>query len=137
MATDVVGLRGDVLGLRRDAVGLREVLFQSITAMAPAAAIAASIPSGAAFAGGSLPLAVLVALVACLFTASCIAELARHMPAAGSVATYSARGLHPAVGFLVGRGYVFVEALVPPLLLLHKGVRSIEGLGQAVKALGS
>ena len=50
--------------LLRDAVGLREVLFQSITAMAPAAAIAASIPSGAAFAGGSLPLSVLVALVA-------------------------------------------------------------------------
>ena len=42
--------------LRRDAVGLREVLFQSVTAMAPGAAIAASIPAGAAFAGGALPL---------------------------------------------------------------------------------
>ncbi|MEU2624228.1 APC family permease [Streptomyces sp. NPDC007157] len=108
-------------GLRRDAVGLREVLFQSVTAMAPAAAVAASIPSGAAFAGGSLPLAVVIALVACLFTASCVAELARELPAAGSVATYAARGLHPAVGFLVGWGYVFVEALVPPLLLLQLG----------------
>ncbi|MGW3265333.1 APC family permease [Streptomyces sp. NPDC001056] len=107
--------------LRPDAIGLREVLFQSITAMAPAAAVAASIPSGAAFAGGSLPLAVLVALVACLFTASCVAELARELPAAGSVATYAARGLHPAVGFLVGWGYVFVEMLVPPLLLLQLG----------------
>ncbi|OIJ68621.1 APC family permease [Streptomyces mangrovisoli] len=108
-------------GLRRDAIGLREVLFQSITAMAPAAAVAASIPSGAAFAGGSLPLSVLVALVACLFTATCVAELARELPAAGSVATYAAQGLHPAVGFLVGWGYVFVEALVPPLLLLQLG----------------
>ncbi|WP_430382284.1 APC family permease [Streptomyces sp. P10-4] len=108
-------------GLRRDAIGLREVLFQSITAMAPAAAVAASIPSGAAFAGGSLPLAVLIALVACLFTASCVAELARELPAAGSVATYAARGLHPAVGFLVGWAYVFVEMLVPPLLLLQLG----------------
>ncbi|UFR05979.1 APC family permease [Streptomyces sp. Go40/10] len=107
--------------LRRDAIGLREVLFQSVTAMAPAAAVAASIPSGAAFAGGSLPLAVLVALVACLFTASCVAELARELPAAGSVATYAARGLHPAVGFLVGWAYVFVEMLVPPLLLLQLG----------------
>ncbi|WP_406386001.1 hypothetical protein [Streptomyces sp. NBC_01618] len=104
-------------GLLRDAIGLREVLFQSITAMAPAAAIAASIPSGAAFAGDSLPLSVVVALVACLFTASCVAELARHLPAAGSVATYSAQGLHPTIGFLVGWGYVFVEALVPALLL--------------------
>ncbi|MEU0251607.1 APC family permease [Streptomyces sp. NPDC006184] len=115
-------MHGEPTGtLRRDAIGLREVLFQSVTAMAPAAAVAASIPSGAAFAGGSLPLAVLVALVACLFTASCVAELARELPAAGSVATYAARGLHPAVGFLVGWAYVFVEMLVPPLLLLQLG----------------
>ncbi|WP_199573041.1 APC family permease [Streptomyces murinus] len=115
-------MRGESTGaLRRDAIGLREVLFQSVTAMAPAAAVAASIPAGAAFAGGSLPLAVVIALVACLFTASCVAELARELPAAGSVATYAARGLHPAVGFLVGWGYVFVEMLVPPLLLLQLG----------------
>ncbi|MFG2792835.1 APC family permease [Streptomyces sp. NPDC048419] len=119
-----------VVGLRRDAIGLREVLFQSITAMAPAAAVAASIPSGAAFAGGSLPLAVLIALVACLFTASCVAELARELPAAGSVSTYAARGLHPAVGFLVGWGYVFVEALVPPLLLLQLGFTTAGTLHQ-------
>ncbi|MFF4800494.1 APC family permease [Streptomyces sp. NPDC001351] len=126
-------MSGDVAvdaGLRRDAIGLREVLFQSITAMAPAAAVAASIPSGAAFAGGSLPLAVLIALVACLFTASCVAELARELPAAGSVSTYAARGLHPAVGFLVGWGYVFVEALVPPLLLLQLGFTTAGTLHQ-------
>ncbi|MFJ8531773.1 APC family permease [Streptomyces sp. NPDC093591] len=117
-------------GLRRDAIGLREVLFQSITAMAPAAAVAASIPAGAAFAGGSLPLSVLIALVACLFTASCVAELARELPAAGSVSTYVAQGLHPAVGFLVGWGYVFVEALVPPLLLLQLGFTTAGTLHQ-------
>lgn len=117
-------------GLRRDAIGLREVLFQSITAMAPAAAVAASIPSGAAFAGGSLPLSVLIALVACLFTASSVAELARHLPAAGSVATYAAQGLHPAIGFLVGWGYVFVEALIPPLLLLQLGFTTAGTLHQ-------
>src|SRR5882757_1555704 len=108
-------------GLRRGAIGLREVLFQSITAMAPGAAIAASIPSGAGFAGGALPLAVIVAMVACLFAALSIAELARHLPAAGSVATYSSRGLHPVVGFLVAWGYVFVQSLVPTLLLLQLG----------------
>jgi amino acid transporter len=87
-------------GLLRGAIGLREVLFQSITAMAPGAAIAASIPAGAAFAGGALPLSVLVALVACLFTALSIGELARHLPSSGSVATYTSQGLHPTVGFL-------------------------------------
>ena len=53
---------GTAPGLRRDAIGLREVLFQSITDMAPGAAIAASIPAGAALAGGSLPLSVIFAL---------------------------------------------------------------------------
>src|ERR1700742_1088874 len=86
--------------LRRDAIGLREVLFQSITDMAPGAAIAASIPAGAALAGGSLPLCVVFALGACLFCAVSIAELAKHLPAAGSLATYAARGLHPSLGFL-------------------------------------
>jgi amino acid transporter len=104
-------------GLRRDAVGGAQVLFQSVTAMAPAAAVVASIPGGAAFAGGSLPLAVLLALAASLLTASCLGELARRLPAAGSVATYAARGLHPAAGFLVAWGYVFAEALVAPLVL--------------------
>src|SRR6202046_2696907 len=85
-------------GLRRDAIGLREVLFQSITDMAPGAAIAASIPAGAAFAGGSPPLSVVVALIACLLCASCIGLLASRLPAAGSLATYAARGLHPAAG---------------------------------------
>jgi len=107
--------------LARDAVGLREVLFQSITAMAPGAAIAASIPSGAAFAGGALPLSVLLAMAACLLAANSIAELARHLPAAASVGAYAGRGLHPAAGFIVGWMYVFVQALVPTLLLLQLG----------------
>jgi amino acid transporter len=108
-------------GLRRDAIGLREVLFQSITDMAPGAAIAASIPAGAALAGGSLPLSVVFALIACLLCAWCIGLLAREMPAAGSLATYAARGLHPSVGFLVAWGYVLVGWLIPPLVLLQLG----------------
>ncbi|MGH3171297.1 MAG: APC family permease, partial [Trebonia sp.] len=108
-------------GLRRDAIGLREVLFQSITDMAPGAAIAASIPAGAAYAGGSLPLAVVFALVACLLSASSIGLLAREMPAAGSLATYAARGIHPIAGFLTAWGYVLVAVLIPPLVLLQLG----------------
>jgi len=109
------------VGLRRNAIGLREVLFQSITDMAPGAAIAASIPAGVAFAGGSLPLAVVFALVACLFCAWSIGLLAREMPSAGSLATYAARGIHPSVGFLVAWAYVLVGWLIPPLVLLQLG----------------
>ncbi|MGE5131655.1 MAG: APC family permease [Gemmatimonadota bacterium] len=115
-------------GLRRNAIGLREVLFQSITDMAPGAAIAASIPAGVAFAGGSLPLAVVVALVASLFTAWTISQLAKEIPAAGSMATYAARGLHPAAGFLVAWAYVMVGWLVAPLVLLQLGFTTAETL---------
>jgi amino acid transporter len=108
-------------GLRRDAVGLREVLFQSITDMAPGAAIAASIPAGVLFAGGALPLAVVFALIACLFSAWSIGQLARELPSSGSMATYAARGLHPAVGFLAAWGYTMVGWLIPPLVLLQLG----------------
>jgi amino acid transporter len=79
-------------GLARSAIGLREVLFQSITHMAPAAAVAFSIIVGAPFAGGALPLGVLPALVACLFVASSIGQLAKHLPSAGGFATYTSRG---------------------------------------------
>ena len=108
-------------GLRRDAIGLREVLFQSITDMAPGAAIAASIPAGVAFAGGALPLAVVFALIACLFSAWSIGQLARELPSSGSMATYAARGLHPSLGFLAAWAYAMVGWLIPPLVLLQLG----------------
>lgn len=107
--------------LANNAVGLREVLFQSITHMAPGAAVAFSIIVGAGFAGGALPLSVLFALVGCLFVAVSIGQLAKHLPSAAGFATYAARGLHPGVGFLVAWGYALAEALVAPLLYLIFG----------------
>jgi hypothetical protein len=44
------------ISLARGAIGLREVLFQSVTSMAPAGAVALSIAAGATYAGGALPL---------------------------------------------------------------------------------
>jgi amino acid transporter len=60
----------------------------------------------------ALPLGVLLALVACLFVASSIGQLAKHLPSAGGFATYTSRGLHPAVGFLVVWLYALAEANV-------------------------
>jgi amino acid transporter len=110
-----------VTKLEGNAIGLREVVFQSICSMAPGAAIAASIPFGSPLAGGALPLAVLFAFIGILFTASSIGQLAKHIPAAGSVATYSAIGLRPWVGYLVGWAYAAVEVLIVPLVMLQLG----------------
>ena len=124
---------GPVAQLERNAVGLIDVLFQSITSMAPGAAIAASIPLGAAFAGGALPLSVLIAWIGFLFTAVSVGQLAKHIPAAGSVATYNAVGLAPWVGFLVGWAYAAVEVLIVPLVMLQLGY-SVAGEWNAEQA---
>jgi amino acid transporter len=54
------------------------------------------------------------------------------MPAAGSVATYAARGLHPSIGFLVAWGYVLVGFLIPPLVLLQLGFTTAATLNAEV-----
>jgi amino acid transporter len=121
--TDMSAARtsGAPAGLARGAIGLREVLFQSVTSMAPAGAVALSIAAGATYAGGALPLAVLLALVACLLVASSIGQLAKHLPSAGSIYTYPAEAIHPALGFLVGWGYALVEALLGPITMILVG----------------
>jgi len=108
-------------GLARGAIGLREVLFQSVTSMAPAGAVALSIAAGATYAGGALPLTVLLALIACLLVATSIGQLAKHLPSAGSIYTYPAEAIHPALGFLVGWGYALVEALLGPITMVLCG----------------
>jgi amino acid transporter len=107
--------------LQRDAIGLGPVLFQSITHMAPGAAVAFSIIFAVPYAGGATPLAVVIALVACLMVAVSIGQLARHLPSAGGLYTYNARGLGPQVGFFVAWGFMLAEPLVAPLLYLIFG----------------
>jgi amino acid transporter len=103
--------------LARNAIGLPEVLFQSITHMAPAVATALSIGAATSFAGGITPLAVLFAMIAVLFTAFSMAELAKHLPSAGGMYTYVGRGLGSFFGWLVAWGFALAEPLVMPLLL--------------------
>src|SRR5437667_12654305 len=104
--------------LRRDAIGLPQVLLQSITHMAPGAAIAFSIFVSIQFAGPALPLSVLLALIGCVCVAASIGQLAKQMPSAGGLYTYVARSLGPQAGFMVGWAYLLFQPLVAPLLFL-------------------
>jgi len=118
-ATSVPGTAGD--SLQRNAIGLTEVLFQSITHMAPAVAVALSIGAATGFAGRLTPLAVVLAMVACLFTAYSIGQLAKHLPSAGGMYTYVARGLGPFFGWLMAWAFALAEPLVAPILLASFG----------------
>ena len=64
MSTSTQSVHAPTSSLKRDAIGLPEVLFQSITHMAPAVATALSIGAATSFAGGITPLAVLFAMIA-------------------------------------------------------------------------
>ncbi|HEY8179481.1 MAG TPA: APC family permease [Candidatus Limnocylindria bacterium] len=108
--------------LERNAIGLPEVLFQSITHMAPAVATALSIGAATGFAGGLTPLAVLFAMIACLFTAYSIGQLGRHLPSAGGMYTYVARGLGPFFGWLMAWAFTLAEPLIAPILLAAFGL---------------
>src|SRR5579859_88464 len=107
--------------LRPNAIGLPGVLFQSITTMAPAGAVAFSLGAAIPFTGGALPLAVGIALVVCVLVAFNIGSMAKHLPSAGGYFTYVSRGLGPQAGWLTGWLFGFTYILFIPLTLLVLG----------------
>src|SRR2546425_8990521 len=98
-----------VAPLERDAIGLAPVLFQSITHMAPAAAVAFSIIFATTYAGGATPPAVVFALVACLMVAISIGQLAPPLPPPGGLYTYNPPGLHPPGGYFLAWGVMLAD----------------------------
>lgn len=111
----------DATQLRSNSIGLIDVVFQSVTYMAPAAATAFSIGIGVGLAGTALPLSALVALVACTFCAISIGQLGKFIPTAGGLYTFAARGLSPIAGFFVGWLYVGFSIFLPPFLIILNG----------------
>jgi amino acid transporter len=107
--------------LRVHSIGLPQVLFQSITHMAPAAAVAYSIYISVPSSKQALALSVLLALIACLCAAVAIGQLAKLEPSAGGLYTYAARSLGPWAGFNVAWLFILFEPLVAPFLYLEFG----------------
>src|SRR3954447_17401323 len=107
--------------LREHSIGLPQVLFQSITHMAPAAAVAYSIYISVPSSKQALALSVLLAMVACLCAAVAIGQLAKLEPSAGGLYAYAARSLGPWAGFNVAWLFILFEPLVAPFLYLEFG----------------
>src|SRR5215470_14173255 len=104
--------------LRENSIGLPNVLFQSVTHMAPAVSLMFVFLVAIQFSGPVLPLALLIAVLAMLCVASTLGQLAREMPSAGGLYTYVANGLGAKPGFVVGWMFMLIEPLVAPLLFL-------------------
>src|SRR3982750_2548955 len=107
--------------LREHSIGLPQVLFQSITHMAPAAAVAYSIYISGPDARQALPLSVALALIACICAATAIGQLAKLFPSAGGMYTYTGKSLGRWAGFLTAWLFVGFQPLVAPFLYLEFG----------------
>src|SRR5438128_9669901 len=81
--------------LRPNSIGLPGVLFQSVTTMAPAGAVAFSLGAAIPFTGGALPLAVAIGLLVCILIAMSIGSMAKYLPSAGGYFTYVSHALGP------------------------------------------
>ena len=107
--------------LRSNTIGLPGVLFQSITTMAPASAVAFSLAAAIPASGGALPLATIIALVVCVLVALNIGAMAKHLPSAGGYFTYVSRGLGQQAGWMVGWLFDLAYLLIVPFQLLVLG----------------
>lgn len=107
--------------LREHSIGLPQVLFQSITHMAPAAAVAYSIYISVPDAKQALPLSVALALIASICAATAVGQLAKRFPSAGGMYTYAGKSLGGWAGFLVAFLFIGFQPLVAPFLYLEFG----------------
>lgn len=107
--------------LRANTIGLPGVLFQSITTMAPASAVAFSLGAAIPYTGSALPLAVFIALIVCCFIALSIGSLAKHLPSAGGYFTYVGQSLGLQAGWMTGWLFNLAYLLIVPFQLLVLG----------------
>lgn len=107
--------------LRSNSIGLPGVLFQSITTMAPASAVAFSLAAAIPASGGALPLATIIALIVCVLVALNIGAMAKYLPSAGGYFTYVSRGLGQQAGWIVGWLFDLAYLLIVPFQLLVLG----------------
>jgi amino acid transporter len=88
-------------GLRREVLSPMETLAQSISTIAPTTSPVATIPLVCALAGNGTWLAYVLATVAVLLVAMCIAQFARYSSSPGSLYTYASMILPPWLGSVV------------------------------------
>lgn len=138
------GLRttSPVAGLARRRLGPAGVLAQSVSATAPAAAMATS-PALVMGAGGGPPsaLAYLAATVVVLLVSSCVAQFSRRMVAPGSLYSFTAKGLGGSAALVsggslvVGYGFLVAGALTGAALSAVALLAPLVGPGPVPTAL--
>ena len=97
--------------LRRNSLGLPELIFQSVTHIAPATNMVFTYPIIALKAGPDMPLSFLLATMVCFFIGNTVAQFSRYMPSSGGYYSFATRGLGPRIGFMATWSYLVYELL--------------------------
>jgi putrescine importer len=103
-------------GLKR-ALGLSGLIFYGIILIQPTAPM--PLFGAAAVAGsGHVVTAILIGMVAMLFTAISYGRMANAYPSAGSAYAYVSREIHPALGYFVGWSIIFDYVMNPIICVI-------------------
>lgn len=115
-------------------LGMFDLLAYGLVFIVPIAPVAVF---GIVFNGsrGMVPLVYLVGLFAMLFTAWSYMSMSRAFPVAGSVYTYAARSLGPAVGFFSGWAILLDYLMLPTLTYVVAAIAMQAALPEVPKAL--
>lgn len=121
-------------GLARNALSLVHVIFQSASQMSPTGTVVSGLTAVAAYALGSMPLAIVLALVASFLGANTLIQFSKRISSAGGYYTWVARGAGPYAGAFTGWLYILYQGLNAPALVLFFGyvVRALLELGLGV-----
>lgn len=125
-------------GLARNALGLLHVIFQSASQMSPTGTVVSGLTAIAAYSMGSMPLAILLALVASFFGANTLIQFSHKISSAGGYYSWVAHGAGPYAGAFTGWLYVLYQGLNGPALILFFGwvVRALLEMGLGVHLAG-
>uniref|UniRef100_A0A2U9IW26 APC family permease n=1 Tax=Metallosphaera hakonensis JCM 8857 = DSM 7519 TaxID=1293036 RepID=A0A2U9IW26_9CREN len=108
--------------LAKGSVSYREVVAQGVGGAAPAMASLVTLTGAAAYAYGSLPLAVLLATIAVLLDATRLSITSKYVQSAGGIYAFISEGLGKKVGYLVGWAYVLYALTALVFIYLSIGV---------------
>lgn len=124
--------------LARNTLGLLHVIFQSASQMSPTGTVVSGLTAIASYALGSMPLAIVLALVASFFGANTLVQFAKRISSAGGYYTWIAHGAGPYTGAFSGWLYILYQGINGPALLLFFGwvVRALLEMGLGVTLAG-
>lgn len=107
-------------------IGLGRVLFQAVGVMGPGASIVFGLGLIIANTGKASPFAMVLALIAAVFVAIAIGQLAARIPGAGGLYSFAATVFGSDAGFMVGWGYAIMTFILPTVGALLFGIVGVD-----------